>query len=101
MRHTVQPVLFLAGAGVLLTLSRRFRLPADWLRLPASWGLAAAAWPAVMPAVRGDHWDLLMCLGATALCAGATAHTQRTRIAQLSPWWDRRLHHELRRSRPA
>lgn len=96
MGHTLGPVVLLLGGAAVLTLSRRFRLPNDWMRLPAGWGLAAAAWPAAIPAVRTDRWDLLMCLGATALCATASAHTRRTRIAQLPPGWDRHLNEELR-----
>ena len=95
MRHTVQPVLLIVGGVVLLTLSGRFRLPAEWMRLPVGCALVAAAWPALVPAVRGDVWDIVMWLDATALCVVAVAHTQRTRIAQLPPGWAKHLHREL------
>lgn len=97
MGHTLGPLVLLLGSTALLAQSVRFRLPIEWIRIVTHWGLAAAAWPAAIPPVRADRWDVLICLGATALCAIASAHTHRTRIAQLRPGWDHHLHQELRR----
>lgn len=88
MTHTAWPLVFLTGAVLALVLSAQFRLPEKWLPLSASWGLAAALWPAVAPQTRADGWDMAACMGASVLCAIATGHASRTRLAQLPPgWW--------------
>lgn len=88
MLHTFGPALLIIGAYVALSASSQFRLPTGLFPVPVGWGLTSAIWPALVPAVRADGWDVAACLGATALCAMATAHASRSRDSQLrAGWW--------------
>ena len=89
MLHTVGPALLVIGGYLALSASSYFRLPPALFPVPVGWGLTAAIWPTFVPAVRADGWDLAACVVTTGLCAMATAHASRTRVAQLGPgWWN-------------
>lgn len=100
MLHILAPALLAMGAVMATWSSVRYRLPSRLFPLPVSWGLVAALWPAFVPAVRADEGDLAACLGATALCAVATAHASRTRSAQLPRNWWAEVQRELYRGLP-